>query len=128
MPYEVTIDRVRGRVTVVGHDPFTLADALALIDRQADDGAWSFATLHDARAVTSVPTVADAQTLLEHIVEVSRVHGVRGPVAFVTTQRALFGVLRLYECISEGAGLRVTAYSNTADAERWLDSIAHEVP
>ena len=49
MPYDYFLDHTRQRLTTVAAGPVGLAEALALIDRQAADGAWSYTVLHDAR-------------------------------------------------------------------------------
>jgi hypothetical protein len=124
LPYEIDIDRSRHRVTVVGRDPVSLADALAVILRQATDHAWSYATLHDARAVTWVPTTDDLRTMIDCIHSLNDTHGPRGPMAFVASDKCLFGMARLYEFIGEREGLRINACSSVAAAEEFLsDSI-----
>jgi hypothetical protein len=118
------VDRLRCQMTIVSRDPVGLADALALIDEQAAQGLWSFAVLHDARAVTWVPTPEDMRTIFEHTVSLSRQYGLRGPLAFVTSQRAAFGLTRLHELSVDREGLRFKACSTVAEAEAWLADVS----
>jgi hypothetical protein len=88
--------------------------------RQATDHAWSYATLHDARAVSWVPTTDDLRTMIDCIHSLNRAYGPRGPIAFVSSDKCTFGMARLYEFVGEREGLRISACSSVADAEEWF--------
>jgi hypothetical protein len=112
------LDRERERLTIIGRDPVGVPDVLVWLERQAADGAWAYGTLDDFRLVTWIPTTEDLQSVLGQVITLSKAHGRRGPVAFVTTRPALFGIARKYSVLSDED---VEAFYDLADAERWLD-------
>jgi hypothetical protein len=121
MPYTIQIDHAKRRVRVVGSDPVSLPDALELLGRQIAEGAWPYATVHDARQVTWVPTDGDVRSIVAYVDTNARTLGPRGPVAFVAASAALFGVARMYAEIGTGSALRGEVFRDPAPAERWLD-------
>jgi hypothetical protein len=63
MPLEYNRDDGRRRITVISTGVVTLPDALAVIERQAADGAWSYGVLYDTRGSADAPTPADVHQL-----------------------------------------------------------------
>jgi hypothetical protein len=128
MPYSINVDHVRRRVVVVSHDPVGLADALQLLDRFVAEGVWTYSLLHDARAITWIPSVPDIRRLLSHIEAITRTRGPRGPVALITANDALFGMTRMYSVLGQDIALTVEVFRDPLQAERWLDDqFPHQV-
>ena len=121
MPILYERDDDKRRITAVSVGRVTLADTLAILDRQAAEGAWSYATLHDARASTSVPSAADVQRMVKHIGKLTTKHGPRGQVALVVSDRALSRMGAVYANLGELTALEVRVFSTLDAADEWLD-------
>ena len=99
-----------------------LDDMLAVVDRQASEGTWKYGILYDSRRVASVASQTDVRAGLRHVELLSRTHGKRGPVAFVTTMPAAYGMVRIYSTLSGQVQQSVEVFRDIGDAERWLAS------
>jgi len=121
VPYAIHVDRVRGRLTVIGTDPIGLPDVLALLSRQIESGAWGFGSLHDARLVTWQPTPADILTIVGFIDSNAETLGPRGPVAFLAHGEAVVGMAQMYAQVAEASALRAEVFRDVQAAEEWLD-------
>jgi hypothetical protein len=97
-----------------------LADLVAVMDRQAGDGTWQYGMLYDARRATSVASQIEVRAGLKHVETLSRTNGPRGPVAFVTTMPAAYGMVRMYSTLAGQVHQAVEAFRDIGDAERWL--------
>ena len=117
MPVEYVLDRARQRLTIVGRDPVGESDVVEWLERQAVDGAWAYRTQVDLRLIAWNPMTEEIRSILGRIVTLSATHGLRGPVAVVATQPALFGMAHMYSALSDQA---VEAFYELAEAERWL--------
>lgn len=122
MPYTIEVDHDTRRIAVTATDPVGLSDALALLDRQVAEGAWSYGTVHDARSITWLATEEDVRTIVAYVDYNSRALGPRGPVGFVAAPEALFGMARMYSQIATGSMLNARVFQDTASAMRWLES------
>jgi hypothetical protein len=122
MPYETEIDHAAKRLFVTASDPVGLPDVLDLLSRQIAAGAWSYGSVHDARAVTWLPTLDDIRVIVAYVDNNSRTLGPRGAVAFVAAPAARFGMARMYSQIALGSGLRAEVFQSVDAAARWLDS------
>jgi hypothetical protein len=116
--YERDDERRRLVVTTVGI--VTLDDLIGVMDRQASEGTWSYGMLYDSRRVASIASQADVRAGLKHSESLSRVHGRRGPVAFVTTMPAAYGMVRMYSTLAGQVQQSVEVFRDIGDAERWL--------
>jgi len=90
------------------------------VDRQASEGTWHYGMLYDARRVASVASQTDVRAGLKHVETLSRVHGRRGPVAFVTIMPAAYGMVRMYSTLAGQLHQAVEVFRDVGDAERWL--------
>ena len=122
MPLHYERDDRRRRIVVTTTGIVTLSDVLAIVDRQAGEGAWPYGVLHDARTSDDVPSTTDLVTLVRHVGTLTTRHGPRGPVAFVVAQSALARMGRRYASLGELTSLHVNVFTTIEDAERWLDS------
>jgi hypothetical protein len=124
--YERDDDKRRIIVTTVGE--VGLDDMLAVVDRQAGEGTWQYGVLYDSRRVSSVASQSEVRIGLKHVDSLSRTHGRRGPVAFVTTMPAAYGMVRMYSTLSGQLQQSVEAFRDIGDAERWLALHTHAQP
>jgi hypothetical protein len=120
MPITYARDDEHRRIVVTTIGIVGLDDLLAVVDRQANEGTWSYGVLYDSRRVSSVASQTDVRAGLEHVEVLSRMHGPRGPVAFVTTMPAAFGMVRMYSTLAGQVQQTVEVFRDIGDAERWL--------
>ena len=99
----------------------TLTEALAIIDRQAAEDAWSYDVLYDTRASADAPAPADVHQLLLRVGQLTAKHGPRGRVAFVVCDPGLSKMGRRYASLGDLTALDVRLFATVAEAERWLD-------
>ena len=120
MPITYARDDERRRIIVTTIGIVGLDDLLAVVDRQASEGTWHYGMLYDSRRVSSVASQTDVRAGLKHVEVLSRIHGRRGPVAFVTTMPAAFGMVRMYSTLAGQLHQAVEVFRDIGDAERWL--------
>jgi hypothetical protein len=120
MPITYERDDELRRIIVTTIGIVGLDDLLAVVDRQAAEGTWQYGMLYDSRRVTSVASQTDVRAGLKHVETLSRTHGRRGPVAFVTTLPAAYGMVRMYSTLAGQLHQAVEAFRDIGDAERWL--------
>jgi hypothetical protein len=118
--FDYVLDHQKRRLTIVRSGSADLAQILALLDRQAADGAWSYRLLHDARGASTAPSATEVRTVAEHSRRLSLVHGPRGKVAFVTRAPALVGAMQIYAILAE-EGSAVQVFWDRQEAEFWLN-------
>ena len=126
MPITYERDDERRRIVVTTVGIVGLDDMLAVVDRQASEGTWHYSMMYDSRRVASVASPTDVRVGLKHVEGLSRTHGRRGPVAFVTTVPAAFGMVRMYSALAGRQHQMVEVFRDIGDAERWL--AAHADP
>ena len=97
------------------------AKAVAVIDRQLAEGAWSYGVLYDVRAGHASPSAADVHELVKHVGRLTTQHGPRGRVALVVLDPALSKMARRYASLGELTALNVRVFTSIREAERWLD-------
>ncbi len=122
MPITYQRDDKRRRIVVTTIGIVGLDDMLAVVDRQANEGTWQYGILYDSRRVASVASQTDVRAGVRHVEALSRTHGRRGPVAFVTTMPAAYGMVRMYSTLVGQAQQAVEVFRDIGDAERWLAS------
>jgi hypothetical protein len=121
MPLDYRRDDGKRRITVTSTGPVTLAEALAIIDRQATDGAWSYSVLYDLRAAEDAPTAADVHQLVLRVGTLTTRHGPRGRVAFLVSDPALSKMCHRYAKLGDLTALEVHPFVDVEAAGRWLD-------
>src|SRR5262245_23277633 len=100
---EVDPSACRVRVTVRG--ALTLTDMCASLERQAAAGAWRYGALNDLRGVTTLPETADFRRLLAQVRSLSATHGPGGPIAVVTVNDALYGMVRVFSTLAQATAV-----------------------
>jgi hypothetical protein len=121
MPITYQRDDKRRRIVVTTIGIVGLDDMLAVVDRQANEGTWQYGILYDSRRVASVASQTDVRAGVRHVEALSRTHGRRGPVAFVTTMPAAYGMVRMYSTLAGQVQQAVEVFCDIGDAERWLE-------
>ena len=128
MPITYERDDARRRITVTTIGIVGIDDLLAVMDRQAAEGTWQYGMLYDSRRVASVASQTDVRAGLKQVESLSRTHGPRGPVAFVTTMPAAYGMVRMYSTLAGQIQQAVEVFRDIGDAERWLASLLDPGP
>lgn len=124
MEMEYKRDDERRRFTVVSRGVASMTDILTSLDRQREEGAWTYALLHDGRALTGVDMDAhDIRCLLDRVGLLNRQHGPQGPVAIVATDATTYGMARMYSILAEAENLVTNVFRSVAEAEAWLDGL-----
>jgi hypothetical protein len=126
MPITYERDDKLRRIVVTTIGIVGLDDMLAVVDRQANEGTWQYGILYDSRRVATVASQTDVRAGVRHVEVLSRTHGRRGPVAFVTTMPAAYGMVRMYSTLAGQVQQAVEVFRDIGDAERWLAS--HTAP
>jgi hypothetical protein len=129
MPYDFSVDHDRQRVNITARDPLSVDDVLAVIDRQAAQG-WTYPVLHDASQTQWAPSAGEVVRILNYIRTTSRRLGKpRGPVAFIASTAALFGMAQMYSRLgADEHVLKVQVFTDRAKAEDWLDALQSQRP
>jgi hypothetical protein len=120
MPIQYELDEARHRIRVISRGTVGLADTLAIINRQAADGAWSYPMLYDMRDGLYIPTDDDLHQLIQHVGAMTTRYGPRGPVAFVVLNPELLQVGQRYARLGNLTALAVGLFLTIEDAEVWL--------
>jgi hypothetical protein len=123
MPITYQRDDKLRRIIVTTIGIVGLDDMLAVVDRQANEGTWQYGILDDSRRVASVASQTDVRAGVRHVEALSRTHGRRGPVAFVTTMPAAYGMVRMYSTLAGQVQQAVEVLRDLGDAERWLEGL-----
>jgi hypothetical protein len=116
MLFAYVCDDARRRVRITAREPFALMDLVAVIERQAADGAWGYSAILDLR-VGSLSS-DDQEALARHAAHLSRTHGSRGPVAIVARDPSSMQTYVLHGAVTAETA-QVFRYA--FQAEGWLD-------
>jgi len=120
MPIRYELDDLRRRVVVTVEGLFQTDDIFAIMARQRAEHTWTYGILYDLRGMTGEATVADLRQLMG---EPDRQdEGLRGPVALLVTDQALYRRLCLYAALGRSATLTIGVFRDAGEAERWLTS------
>ena len=120
MSIRYELDDVHRRVIVTVQGPFQTDDMLVILARQRAEHTWTYGILYDLRGMTGEATVADLRQLMG---EPDRQdEGLRGPVALLVTDQALYRRLCIYAALGRSATLTIGVFRDAGEAERWLTS------
>jgi hypothetical protein len=123
MPIHYDRDDKKRRILVTSEGAVTVEDTLAMIERQAADGAWTYHMLFDTRASDSLPTIDELRRLLQRVGALTIKYGPRGPVAMVVVNPALYEITGRYARLAGLTALRVGLFMTPGEAEEWLTSL-----
>lgn len=120
MAYDVSIDRAARRVTIRGHGPSDLDEALAQMRSLAVDPLYApdFSLLIDANDLGYTPSFADTLRLRDAFEELRASY--RGPIAIVLEDTLRYGVTRTLAGMTALFGLRLQAFRDLSSARAWL--------
>jgi hypothetical protein len=122
MPVHYERDDARQRLMVTSIGDVTIEETLAVMDRQAREGTWSYSVLYDARASERIPTAADLQRLVLHVGSLTMQYGPRGRVAFVVINRSHQKMAHHYERMAALTAADVRVFATIEEAQAWLDA------
>lgn len=122
MPFDYARDDVRRRLTITTTGNLTREEMLSVLERQADEGTWSYSVLYLAQDVTSFPRADDMRMLVSRVASLAASHGRRGPVAIVDARPTAYGMWRMYEALAEDLPLRLKICRDVDEAETWLSA------
>jgi hypothetical protein len=120
MPIHYERDDRRRRIVEMPVGVVTVQDIIGVMNRQVEEGAWSYTVLADARATVKGPSAAELHALLLHIGTLTCQHGPRGRTALVVAGAAFADSAARFARLSEFTGLEVGVFSSIEDAEQWL--------
>jgi hypothetical protein len=112
-------DDVKRRVLVTVSGPFQAGEVITILERQREDGTWTYGTLLDTRATTGRPTIADMRAFMKLDARVHVDQGRRGPLALLATDSAMYATACVYAAIG-GAKRTVEAFRDRQEADSWL--------
>jgi len=121
MPIRYELDDARRRLVVTVEGPFAVADFLAVMERQRDDGAWTYGMLSDLRGMTGEPAIDDLRQFMS---EAERTTQPRGPVAILATDPVIYGRACTYAALTR-ATLTIEVFRDWDKAEQWLTAQAN---
>ena len=82
MPITYERDDDRRLITATATEPYSADDILGVIDRQAAEDTWGYATLYDWRAVMRLPTDTEVRQAAERV-KIAGDGRERGPVGII---------------------------------------------
>lgn len=126
MPITYHLDVARRHIIGTATGTVTYADLAAHLEMEQSEHALGFTELLDCRDATTTITTAEIRQLAEALEKLARREPL-GATAVVATNDALFGMLRMYDALTEQIRpLRI--FRRLADAEQWLASVTPSSP
>jgi hypothetical protein len=125
VPIHYERDDTKQRILIMTTGHVATEDILGVVDRQAEEGAWSYSVLYDARAGKNAPTADDLRRVVMRVGMLTARHGPRGPVALVTGSPQVSKMGRAYASLGQLTALDVEVFTRIEDAEDWLDKMHH---
>src|SRR5687767_8466344 len=113
-------DDARRRIRIALGQLLPADDLLAMVERQLREGAWTYATIYDLRAIQGAPSRTDAIASARRVGRLIELHGPRGPVAIVTQSIDMIRAAHAYAFDSALGGHPVEVFSDIDDAEYWV--------
>ena len=120
VPVIYSRDDRRRRIVVGTVGYVSPEDILQVVERQAAEGAWGYATIYDSSAGVNSPKGDDMRRLVLRIGELTALHGPRGPVALVVDSATMAKAGLAYRKMGELTGMNFQIFPTLNDAEEWL--------
>lgn len=117
MPLHSLINHELRRVTFIWIAPVTAENIQAALENQAAEGAWTYAVLHDTRAISPQPN--RAADIAERVKALGERYGPRGPVALVVTAESI-GSAHKYALGQHRQGQEMQVFWDRDEATNWL--------
>jgi hypothetical protein len=118
--YDYVRDDARRRIRITVHEPLTAEELIGIVDRQAEEGTWTYGMLYDMRALQHPSAKEDIVTVSSRVQGHIANLGPRGPVALVTRAFGVVGAGQIYAAESQTRGFNVQVFWDVDDAEEWL--------
>ena len=119
--FDYVRDDHRRRIRVTVRAQMTRRDWLAIIDRQASDGTWSYGLLYDFRQMMEPVPREDAEAAALRVRQHVLGKGPRGPLAVVAERPDVLSRSEGYGFLHKRSGIRLEVFWDVEEAERWLD-------
>ena len=98
---------------------FLAAEGLAILQRNRDEGVGAYALLYDLSNLTGHPSVDDMKRFIEEELKNTTPNGVRGPVAIVATDEAIYRMACTYAVLG-GDRIKIKIFRDRLEAVAWL--------
>jgi hypothetical protein len=121
MALEYERDDERRRIIVRFAGPLTADEAGRVADRNHREQVWGYAIVYDLSRVTGTPNRDEVQRIADHVQQRAE-RRPYGPVAIIAPNATVFALARMYAAFA-GPGVPLNVFRNSADAERWLDTV-----
>jgi hypothetical protein len=115
------------RLTILRRGILNIDDLIESVIRMRAMNVWSYSVLVDAREASTNLLPAEAHTLVAKIRTIGDGRE-RGPIAVVAADDLTFGMVRMFAALAEPTGMRVSAFRQVSDAERWLQRMSAGTP
>ena len=112
-------DDDRRLVVVTGYGPFVTSHIHQAIERQRDEGTWSYGMLYDLRSTKGHPSIAELKEIMAKVASVGASMPPRGPVALVTVDPSFYEAGCAYAAMWRMT-LRVDVFRDFGEAVEWL--------
>jgi CheY-like chemotaxis protein len=117
-------DDAARRIRVRPRRALDVYEYIAVLDRQAQEGTWSYGVLWDLRRGAQMLAQTDGDLLASHVYSHLIRCGSRGPVAVVADEHAVVSSTKAYASKAERAGMQVAVFPTVPAAEQWLSQKA----
>jgi hypothetical protein len=125
MPLLHRRDDVNRRVVVTATGPFQAAQVFDFMERQRDDGTWTYGVLYDTRGMTGHATIDDVRLVLKRRADTNAEPRRRGPLAVLWTAANVYAIASL--CATLGGTQRtVEVFRDRTEADTWLAAQGRE--
>jgi hypothetical protein len=121
LPFNLTVDHAKRRVTAVGSGAITIADIALYVAERVRQGVYSYAQLIDMRGATF--DVPPGESLFARAMEArreSRAGEIPRTAILATQGTASYGLGRQLATQLGFTGATVVVFSSLVDAETWL--------
>jgi hypothetical protein len=119
MPIRYERDDSRRCVVVTVQGAVEPNDALAIIERQRLEDAWSYGLLYDLPLMTGRLTLPELRPILSRATQ-NRSSALRGPIAILATDPIVYNMACSYAALGRST-LTVEVFRDWAEAEQWPD-------
>ena len=123
MPISYHIDETRRRLYTRAEGLVTFAEMRAHVNTELSAEAATYGELIDCSTAKTNVTGVDIRQLALERKRVDTHQRRPGPVAVVATDDVLFGMLRMYDALTESIR-PIQVFRDVKLAERWLDTVA----
>jgi hypothetical protein len=126
MSLEYERDDVKQRVVATENGPFQSADVFDFLQRQHDDGTWTYGLLFDSRGMTGHPTTEELRGFLTLERDTDSERQPRGPLALLSTDANLYATACMCAALG-GTKRKVEVFRDRDEADAWLAAQTGEV-